>query len=84
VVQLQFQKDVEEKLHGCLSTLLATLTALVEVISGPVYETYQPEKEVVTPEKSGKGKKFISLAKGNAVPWIKEWCATRLPSRFSG
>jgi hypothetical protein len=31
VVQLQFQKEVEEKLHGCLTTLLETLTALSEV-----------------------------------------------------
>lgn len=71
LVQLQFQKEVEEKLHGCLTTLLETLTALSEIISGPVYESYQPEKEPV--EKTSKGKKFISLAKGNAVPWIKEW-----------
>jgi hypothetical protein len=42
-----------------------------QIISGPVYESYQPEKEPT--EKTGKGKKFISLAKGNAVPWIKEW-----------
>jgi len=70
LMHLNSQETIEMGLLDCLKAFLIMLTSLLDLISGPVYEGYQAEKDAGD---RSKGKKFISLAKGNAVPWIKEW-----------